>query len=158
MNAASTSETSSTRSNDDSVKAFATLRFVGDNLDPDEISRILAEKPTKAHRKGERFSPGPRSRAIFGKTGIWYLSTRRRIHSADIIDHLEEIIALIFPFAAGERTFKSICDIMRDKDIQAHVTVFWRGPSRAAMPSIPNRIIDQLSRLPADIERDFDSL
>jgi hypothetical protein len=56
MNAATTSEISPTKSSDDCVRAFATLRFVGDELDPDEISRILAEKPTKAHRKDELFS------------------------------------------------------------------------------------------------------
>jgi hypothetical protein len=149
---------SSTKFDDGSVRAFATLRFVGDDLDPDEISRALAEKPTKAHRKGERFYPGPRSPAILGKTGVWYFSTRRRIRSADINTHLEKIIAVIFPFADGERTFRGIRDIMKTKHIQAHVTVFWRGPSNTAMPSIPNHIIDQLRRLPADIERDFDSL
>ena len=158
MNAANTSGISLTKSSDHSVKAFATLRFVGDDLDPDEISRTLAEQPTKAHRKGERFSPGPRSPAVVGKTGVWYFSTRRRVLSADINDHLEKIIDVIFPVADGEQKFTSIRDMMRDKHIQAHVTVFWRGPSNAAMPSIPNRIIDQLRRLPADIERDFDAL
>jgi hypothetical protein len=98
------------KSDEDFVRAFATLRFVGDDLDPDEISRVLEERPTKAHRKGERFAPGPRSPEVIGKTGIWYLSTRRRLGSPNLSDHLEKIIAIIFPFA-DEGNVLGVCAI-----------------------------------------------
>ena len=54
------------------IRAFATLRFAGDALDPDEISDVVKESPTKAHRKGELYRPSPRSPEVTGKTGIWY--------------------------------------------------------------------------------------
>jgi hypothetical protein len=36
-------------------KAFVTLRFAGDDLDPAQVSAILPVTPTRAHRKGEEF-------------------------------------------------------------------------------------------------------
>ena len=44
--------------------AFATLRFGGNALEPNEISRVLKEEPTRAYRKGQRYRPGPRSPEI----------------------------------------------------------------------------------------------
>lgn len=53
------SETSTTKTEAGADgKAFVTLRFVGDDLDPDEISAILPVEPTRAHRKGEEFFAG----------------------------------------------------------------------------------------------------
>ncbi|HEY3912709.1 MAG TPA: DUF4279 domain-containing protein [Stellaceae bacterium] len=158
MSAANTSETFSTKSNDDSVKTFATLSFSGDDLDPDEISRILEMTPTKAYRKGEKFSPGSRSPELIGKTGIWYYSTRRKLCSANPSDHLDKIVGMIFPFADGDRRFRRLRDVMKNKALQARLTVFWRGPSGMAMPPDPPHIARQLGRLPAAIERDFDTL
>jgi hypothetical protein len=45
----------STTKSDKTVRAFATLRFAGDALDPNEISRVVKEQPTKAYRKGETY-------------------------------------------------------------------------------------------------------
>lgn len=35
------------------VKTTATLRLVGEDLDPDEITRLLRRRPTRSSRKGE---------------------------------------------------------------------------------------------------------
>ena len=66
------------------------MRFAGDTLDPDEISRIVKEEPTRAYRKGQQYRPGPRSPEVTGKTGVWYFSTRRRIPGNDLADHLDK--------------------------------------------------------------------
>jgi hypothetical protein len=47
MSLALSSGTSTTKS-DNNIRAFATLRFAGDALDPDEITRVVKEQPTKA--------------------------------------------------------------------------------------------------------------
>src|SRR5205809_3955808 len=57
---------------ENTLGTYATLRFAGDALDPDEISSILRTQPTRAYRKGQKYSPGPRSPEVIGKTGIWY--------------------------------------------------------------------------------------
>jgi len=155
MNATNTSGTSLT-SSEEPVRAFATLRFVGDALDPDEISRVLSAKPTRAYRKGQKFSTGPRSPETIGKTGTWYLSTRRGRTSANLNDHFERLLALIFPFAEGDQRLRLLRDIMQREDLRAHVTCFWRGPPGSTMPNIPPLMTSRFNRLPADIETDFD--
>ena len=83
MSMAKSSATSMTNS-ESTIRAFATLRFVGDALDPDEISDVVKERPTKAHRKGEIYRPSPRSPEVTGKTGIWYFSGHG---DADVGEH-----------------------------------------------------------------------
>ena len=94
------------------IRAFATLRFAGDALDPDEISNVVKARPTKAHRKGEIYRPSPRSPEVTGKTGIWYFSTRRKIQSNDLSDHLNILERLISPFGDRDGRLKELRDIM----------------------------------------------
>ena len=75
MSMAMSSATSMTKS-ENTIRTYATLRFAGDALDPDEISRVVKEQPTRAYRKGQRYRPGPRSPEVTGKTGVWYFSTK----------------------------------------------------------------------------------
>ena len=97
MSLAMASGTSTTKS-DNNIRAFATLRFAGDALDPDEISRVIKEKPTKAYRKGQTYRSGPYGPDVTGRTGVWYFSTRRKIPSKDLVDHLNALDRLIAPF------------------------------------------------------------
>ena len=154
MSTAMSSATSMTNS-ESTIRAFATLRFAGDALDPDEISDVVKERPTKAHRKGEIYRPSPRSPEVTGKTGIWYFSTRRKIQSNDLSDHLNVLERLISPFGDQGRRLKELRDIMERRNLQAHVTFFWRGPSGVQRPSIPSVATATLRRLPVDIEPDI---
>src|SRR6266699_2633733 len=78
-------------------KAFVTLRFAGDELDPGEISAILPVEPTRAHRKGEEFFAGPNAGTLRGRTGIWFLATDDFVHSDDLQDHLAFVEGLLYP-------------------------------------------------------------
>jgi hypothetical protein len=49
-------------------KAFVTLRFAGDDLDPGEITRVLAIAPTRAHRKDEIYFAGKRAGLLRSRT------------------------------------------------------------------------------------------
>ena len=140
---------------DSEVRAFATLRFASDALDPAEISRILDEEPTRAYRKGQRFHPSARSPEVIGKTGVWYFSTRRKIPGNDLTDHLDALLKLIFPFADADKRLKELRDIMKRADLEAHVTCFWRGPPGAAKPSIPLNVTASLQQLPIYLDADF---
>jgi hypothetical protein len=154
MSAAMCSAISTTKSENRS-RAFATLRFAGDALDPDEISRVIKEQPTRAYRKGEKYRTGPHGPEIVGKTGVWYFSTRRKIPSRDLIDHLEALVRLVSPFADDGKRLSQLRDIMQQENLKAHVTCFWRGPPGAGEPSIPTVVSEPLERIPADIEVDF---
>jgi Domain of unknown function (DUF4279) len=140
---------------ENTIRTFATLRFAGDALDPDEISRALEQQPTRAYRKGQTYRAGRHGPEVTGKTGVWYFSTRRKIPSNDLADHLGVLERLIAPFGDQDQRRKKLSDIMRRENLQAHVTCFWRGPPETEKPSIPSVAIAALSRLPADIEPDF---
>jgi hypothetical protein len=51
------------------------LRFSGDDLDPDEISKLLNCQPTDCHRKGDVL-PDKRYHSV-AKTGMWRLSGKK---------------------------------------------------------------------------------
>lgn len=148
------SETSTTRSDND-IRVFATLRFAGDALDPDEISRVLKRQPTRAYRKGQTYRSGPYGPHVTGRTGIWYISTRRTISSKDVEDHLNLLERVVAPFGDQGTRLKELREIMERRNLQPHATLFWRGPPGAQHPSIPSSAIATLRRLPADIEPDF---
>lgn len=156
MSTAMSSATSTTKS-DTHIRAFATLRFAGDALDPDEISRVVKEQPTKAYRKGEIYRSGPHGPDVTGRTGVWYFSTRRKIPSNDVADHLDALERLIAPFGDQDSRLKELRDLMERRNLQAHVTFFWRGPPGVPYPSVPSAATATLRRLPADIEPDIET-
>jgi hypothetical protein len=155
MSAVNTSAMSTLNSTN-AISALATLRFVGDALDPDEISNTLRQKPTRAYRKGERYKSGPRSPELSGKTGLWYLSTDDITPSNNLRDHLDALIRLISPFGDHDRRLRQLREIMDKRDLEAHLTLFWRGAPGAEKPSISSVQADVFRHLNADIETDFD--
>ena len=154
MNAAMSSAISMTNS-ENTIRTYATLRFAGDALDPEEISGVVKEGPTRAYKKGQTYRPGPRSPEITGKTGVWYFSTRQKIPSTDLADHLSVLDRLVAPFGDQDNLLKELRDIMGRRNLQAHVSLFWRGPPGTQHPSVPSVATAALRRLPADIEPDF---
>jgi hypothetical protein len=142
-------------SSENAVAKFATLRFVGDALEPDEISHVIKAKPTRAYKKGEVYRPGPRSPEITAGTGVWYFSTKHKIQSTDLADHLNALERLVSPFGDQDGRLKALRDVMERRNLQAHATVFWRGPASTQQPSIPWAATAALQRLPADIEPDL---
>jgi hypothetical protein len=148
------SGTSTTKS-DNNIRAFATLRFVGDELDPDEISSAIKEQPTKATRKGQAYRSGPYGPDVTGRTGVWYYSTKRKIPSNELADHLSALDRLIAPFGDQGNRLNELREIMDRRNLQAHVSLFWRGPPGIEHPSVSSVTTAALRRLPADIEPDF---
>jgi hypothetical protein len=136
---------------------FATLRFAGDALDPEEISRVIKETPALAYKRGQSYRPGQRSPEIIGKTGVWFFSTKRKIQSSELTDHLNALERLVAPFGDQGSRLKELHDIMQRRNLQAHATFFWRGRPGAGYPSISPVATAALSRLPADFEPDFDT-
>lgn len=136
-------------------KAFVTLRFAGDDLDPDEISAVLPVKLTRAHRKGEEFFAGARSGNLRGRTGIWFLATDKLVLSDDLRDHLRFVKELLYPTPDDDRRIVLLRDILSRRQSHAHLTCFWRGDPGEPAPKIPARFKSALEPLAADIETDF---
>jgi Domain of unknown function (DUF4279) len=108
-------------------KAFVTLRFAGDDLDPDEISAVLPVKPTRAHRKGEEFFAGPRAGNLRGRTGMWSLATDKLVSSENLQDHLPFAQKLLSPTPGDTNRIAKLRAVLNRTHSRAHVTCFWRG-------------------------------
>ena len=137
-------------------KAFVTLRFAGDDLDPAEISAILPIAPTRAHRKGETFIVGPRAGDLRGRTGMWFLSTDKHVPSDDLGDHLEFVRTLLYPKPSDSSRIDALHDVLEQARSRACITCFWRGDPGEAEPHIPEEFhsaIMPLERISRPISR-----
>ena len=136
-------------------KAFVTLRFAGDDLDPDEISAILPVKPTRAHRKGEEFFAGPRAGSLRGRTGMWFLATDKLVPSDKLQDHLALIQKFLCPTPGDTSRIAKLRAFLERTHSRAQITCFWRGDPGEPAPQIPGRFKSAIEPLAADIETDF---
>jgi len=156
MSKASRLETYTTKTEADAdCKAFVTLRFAGDDLDPDEISAILPVKPTRAHRKGEAFFAGPHAGDLRGRAGMWFLATDKLVPGDDLHNHLAFVQKLLSPWPGDNDRIAKLRDILKRTRSAAHVTCFWRGDPGDLTPRIPDRFKSAVLPLSADIEADF---
>lgn len=72
-------------------RSVAALRFFGDDLDPEEITRLLGATPSLGARKGGvRLTPGGREKAA--RTGTWVLEAKDR-SPADLDGQIEELLS-----------------------------------------------------------------
>ena len=136
-------------------KAFVTLRFAGDELDPAEISAILPVEPTRAHKKGKEFFAGPNAGKLRGRTGIWFLATDKLVDSDDLADHLRFVQKLLYPKPNDKGCITKLCKVMERTHSDAHVTCFWHGDPGETTPHIPAQFRSAIKPLAADIETDF---
>jgi hypothetical protein len=136
-------------------KAFVTLRFAGNELDPREISAILPVEPTRAHRKGEEFFAGPNAGTLRGRTGMWFLATDKLVDSDDLADHLAFVQRLLYSAANDSRRIGKLREVLDRTHSRAHVTCFWRGDPSETAPEIPDRFKAVVEQLAADIETDY---
>jgi hypothetical protein len=138
-------------------KAFVTLRFAGDDLDPQEISAVLPITPTRAHRKGEEFVAGQHAGTLRGRTGIWFLATDKLVHSDNLADHLAFVHGLLYPEPSDVSRITRLGDILGHTHARAHITCFWHGNPGETAPQIPDRFKSAIEPLAADVETDFEA-
>ena len=73
------------------ARVSVSLRVFGDGLEPDEVSALLGNQPTRFHRKGDK-SRGNNS--AVEPTGAWILDSTLP-EKAEIEEHVESLLALI---------------------------------------------------------------
>jgi hypothetical protein len=136
-------------------KAFVTLRFAGDKLDPREISALIPVTPTRAHRKGEEFFAGQRAGKLRGRTGIWFLATDKLVPSDELEDHLSFVLQLLYPSPGDDSRIVRLRATSERDRARVHITCFWRGDPGEPVPEIPLQFKTAIKPLAADIETDF---
>jgi hypothetical protein len=138
------------------VRAFATLRVTGDDLAPDEVTKILKIVPTTAYAKGEHYAAGFRSPDLVGRTGVWFFSTKGVVAGNQLADHLAFLARLLLPGSGEAGPLPRLQPLLRRRSLRVAVSGFWHGPVGARQPSIPRSVTDLLKLIPAEIETDFD--
>jgi hypothetical protein len=68
---------------------------------------------------------------------------------------LNALERLVAPFGDQDSRLEELHDIMKRRNLEAHVTFFWRGPPGTQHPSVPSVAIAALRRLSGDIAPDF---
>ena len=74
-------------------KSAVTLRIMGDDLIPDEITRLLGASPTHAETKGDRIV-GKEGHVRIAKAGMWRLDAADR-EPEDMDGQIHEILSLM---------------------------------------------------------------
>src|SRR5215831_1989537 len=105
----SQSETSMTKSE----RTFATLRVAGDNLVPDQVTKLLGIEPTLPYAKGEHYG----RRHLKGRTGVWLLSTDGVVKRNSLKDHVGWLLPLLL-----ERERKALPDFLKKNSLHAVLT------------------------------------
>jgi hypothetical protein len=141
----------------DTVKTFAALRIVGDQLVPEQVTRILKIIPARAYGKGETHHGGERTGDLVGKTGVWYFATDRVVASNHLIDHLMFLVNLLRESSPQAIPLASLHTLLQRKSLTAVVSCFWYGRVGAKPPTIPRAVTEFFRLLPAEIETDFDT-
>ncbi|MBV8577358.1 MAG: DUF4279 domain-containing protein [Acetobacteraceae bacterium] len=136
-------------------RAFVTLRFAGDDLDPGEISAVLPVAPTREHRKGEEFFAGPHAGKLRGRTGIWFLATDRLVPSDHLGDHFAFVEQLLYPEGGEDSRIRKLRDILERTHSRAHFTCFWRGERDEPVPKVTPSLKSAIKSLNADVGTDF---
>jgi hypothetical protein len=85
-------------------KSAATLRISGDDLVPEEVSRLLACSPTRSHRKGET-TVGQTGIERTAKSGMWMLTCEDR--QPEGLDH--QIGELLDKLTADIEAWQTVC-------------------------------------------------
>jgi hypothetical protein len=73
-------------------KSAVTLRISGDDLVPDEITKLLGASPTHAQTKGDRIVGKETGRVRIAKSGMWRLCAADR-EPEDIDGQIHEILS-----------------------------------------------------------------
>ncbi len=139
------------------VHAFATLRFSGDKLDPEEINHIVPTSPTLAYRKGDLY-PVANGRKQRGKTGLWYVTTRGRHPDDDLGSHLRTIAELIATDPSHperDERLHRLRTAVQARSLRQVVTVFWHGPAGAPRPALEPWFKNLVRLIDGRIDEDF---
>lgn len=111
------------------------LRFDGDDLDPDELTRLLGASPTEAYRRGDTVQrPKPPHPA---SEGTWAIQTKRS--TRDIEEQLIELFARLTPDLEVWRSLTSRYDV----DLFCGVFLAGMGHGFSMPPALHRALADR---------------
>jgi hypothetical protein len=68
-----------------------------EDLNPDDVSRLLGLEPSRVQRKGEQQYPKNPESPLRFRSGGWHLSTKGHVESRDLRRHLDWLLERLEP-------------------------------------------------------------
>lgn len=149
----SSSAISTTKSRTGTLTTNAGINFAGDRLEPERITSLLGVEPTVAYRKGQVYKR-VRGHEVRGRTGLWRLTTRRQLDSAELDDHLAFLLKVLFP-GGSAKFVEPLRALIREYDLEGDIDCFWYGERGAVPPEIPDETRAAFAQIGVTIETDF---
>jgi hypothetical protein len=121
------------------AETYATLCIYHRDLDPDEVSRLLALEPTKHQRRGE--VNNPHARKPFAATvGAWFLTTEGAVQSRDVRCHLDWLLGKLLGKEAEFRQLRRQC-------CELKISCYWVSASGHGGPAVGPDTMGRLAEL-----------
>jgi hypothetical protein len=128
-------------------RTFATFHLSHEDLDPDAVTVDMGLQPSRTQRRGHPRNPLAQ-RPVIARFGLWSLTSKDRLHSRDVRDHVDWLLDQLEPVAAAiERYQASGC--------KSDISCFWTlGRSRGG-PRLSPDGMRRMARLSIQIEFDI---
>lgn len=128
--------------NPNASRAFATLRMIGKDLDPDEVTERLGLNPTNSHKQGDVRGHGT------WPQGYWEITSQARVVSTDLALHIEWLLDQIEPV---REEFISLIS----SGIRADMFCFWESQTGNGGPSFKPKLMARLANLDLELGLDI---
>lgn len=142
------------------MRAFATLRFTGDEVDPAQVSEILQTSPTFEYRKGDPYKIRPDAPLSFRKTNLWLLDSAKIIEDLDLKKHvkcLESALSDNLTEYMRDEKFDRIRHYCSDHHVEVLATLFWHGDHQSRPPRASARFANMIAHLNGEVAEDFET-
>jgi hypothetical protein len=128
-------------------ETHATLRIMGDDLDPSEVTRALSVEPSFARRKGDIY--GNPDRPVRSRTGIWALESEGSVKSGELEEHLRFLAGRLSPEARRH------IGHLRAQGYQVDILCYWMSGTGQGGPVLTADVLLVLGGLGAELSFDF---
>jgi hypothetical protein len=133
------------------VQTYATLCVYSDDIDPDEITKIIGIEPTSICRKGEVRTQNPKVKNPYYKMNGWFYGTKDASNSRDSRRHLDILLD-------GPLKQREVTSALRERGCRLDVTIFYlyRGGGPTISPDQMRGMADADIDVWWDLYRDHD--
>ena len=126
------------------------LRFTGDDLNPEELTRLLGASPTDANRRGDMIFNASGSLDYTALDGTWAIATKRS--TSDIEEQLLELFGRLTPDLDIWRSLTT----RYEGDLFCGVFLFWFGHGFDMSPALHRALADRNLIITFDIYAEWD--
>lgn len=121
--------------NPNANRVYATFRIWGQDLDPDQITRIFGVIPSISFKKGDT-----RKAANKWRHGYWEINTSDKVQGTDLSIHIEWLLERIEPV-------RREIELLIRQDYDADIFCFWESLTGHGGPTFEPDLLARLGTL-----------